>query len=171
LVGFWTVGNGHTLAGQNSKTRGTFVMSQMCVTARRKAGVTARSYTTRLVTEQSFHTHEKECKFIIHDCVNSRCVLHIYGSLKLHILTSRIFLKRMCVHHDPRGPPHCALDARDPSFVKIGRRRGVQVANKCTIRWNENNKNLRRALCAEMTRRRTPSARRALQASGSVPAA
>ena len=41
-------------------------MSQMCVTARRKAGVTARSYTTRLVTEQSYHTHEKEYKFIIH---------------------------------------------------------------------------------------------------------
>jgi hypothetical protein len=45
-------------------------MSQMCVTARRKAGVTARSYTTRLVTEQSYHTHEKECKFIVHDCLN-----------------------------------------------------------------------------------------------------
>jgi hypothetical protein len=45
-------------------------MSQICVTARRKAGVTARSYTTRLVTEQSYHTHEKECKFIVHDCLN-----------------------------------------------------------------------------------------------------
>jgi hypothetical protein len=59
--------------------------------------------------------------------------------------------------------------------IAVARSRGRPVATAAcraltNVRWNENNKNLPRALCVGKTRRRTPSARRALQASGSVPA-